>query len=1062
MGQVADAWLECQKRIDDYVDEQAAMRTKQHLLKEDWEFYKQSHFIEQLNSKKALVGETNFTDTMRHLFSSRLNISDCPNCNYRHRCTCDDCSLSHILMCGIMDTPVTDDIHNNQLTLQIDSAPDYLSEIPLPSMSSGSSGSGSSSPFNVQQTEKPRLILADSGSDPAFNSEDEDVAPLSAKLADIYSFNNFDNADIVRSVDGIHSELNGGVENMTLKYEHSLQESSTSSSSSEDDTEEASVDHGAELPRTSEGDMMLGRNGLREGEAKRDGSLSSYTTQQADQGSICCECHVCKQEASDAETRCLPAGHQFRIPENPTHPALHLYPHIHGQIPLHTLPHLPPPLFHPSLYTASSSAQSKALVQNHANKYQVLNTSLQDHIYPSCFGNTPDWKSSKFLSIWGSEVMNDKNWNSSAFLQDVLPGSDMVESTLLEVKPNVLPVISSNEGMVVTDSKKRENVLKKKCLYHFQDAVMDTSKVVMATSSATSSVSCTPTTVQSSNNQFKVSSKRLSSLGQVFHSLSSEDYLPSAAPQNNSTCLALLPSLSPVVLSPNSVPHLQSPDAPSFSEVTATASGFEDPCSDLYSATTAPPSATECLISDPSRSCSDPECEGHHCEDSGVYDHQQYDGEDSQDEDSCSEHSSSTSTSTNQKEGKYCDCCYCEFFGHGGPPAAPTSRNYAEMREKLRLRLTKRKEEQPKKSELISDRESVVDHRKVEDLLQFINSPETKPVKSTRAAKRARHKQKKIKEKAPPETEAAGVQEEPPQQQEGQEHEDEEAQLKNRLQDTQKFQAVKKKKRERTSTGCPKWTQNCQVVMTRDPEPPENTQNELLENTEISSELLSEEACKVEQRPHDACELSSAVSGKDSEPLFATEMPVPSHEPLSLLLDIMHHRSEEKSKQQIGKLFAQELKKPSKGTNIQPKMKSQTQSKIKATDLRPFAISKKEEKKANANNSKQADHAAKFSLGSDAFSPNKQQHSKLVSDHCSEPKCKSKKSKKKKSDKGNSSIDDVFLPKDVDLDSVEMDETEREVEYFKRFCLDSARQTRQRLSVNWSNFNLKKANFAAH
>ena len=32
-------------------------------------------------------------------------------------------------------------------------------------------------------------------------------------------------------------------------------------------------------------------------------------------------------------------------------------------------------------------------------------------------------------------------------------------------------------------------------------------------------------------------------------------------------------------------------------------------------------------------------------------------------DDSCSEQSSSTSTS-NQKDGKYCDCCYCEFFGH--------------------------------------------------------------------------------------------------------------------------------------------------------------------------------------------------------------------------------------------------------------------------------------------------------------------------------------------------------------------------------------------------------------
>lgn len=34
-------------------------------------------------------------------------------------------------------------------------------------------------------------------------------------------------------------------------------------------------------------------------------------------------------------------------------------------------------------------------------------------------------------------------------------------------------------------------------------------------------------------------------------------------------------------------------------------------------------------------------------------------------------------------------------------------------------------------------------------------------------------------------------------------------------------------------------------------------------------------------------------------------------------------------------------------------------------------------------------------------------------------------------------LDDVFLPKDIDLDSTEMDETEREVEYFKRYVLYS-------------------------
>ena len=49
--------------------------------------------------------------------------------------------------------------------------------------------------------------------------------------------------------------------------------------------------------------------------------------------------------------------------------------------------------------------------------------------------------------------------------------------------------------------------------------------------------------------------------------------------------------------------------------------------------------------------CNVPECDGNHDEN--------YDSID----DSCSEKSSSTSAS-NQKDGKYCDCCYCEFFGH--------------------------------------------------------------------------------------------------------------------------------------------------------------------------------------------------------------------------------------------------------------------------------------------------------------------------------------------------------------------------------------------------------------
>lgn len=35
-----------------------------------------------------------------------------------------------------------------------------------------------------------------------------------------------------------------------------------------------------------------------------------------------------------------------------------------------------------------------------------------------------------------------------------------------------------------------------------------------------------------------------------------------------------------------------------------------------------------------------------------------------EEEDSSSERSSCTSSSTHQRDGKFCDCCYCEFFGH--------------------------------------------------------------------------------------------------------------------------------------------------------------------------------------------------------------------------------------------------------------------------------------------------------------------------------------------------------------------------------------------------------------
>ncbi|XP_045580220.1 protein FAM193B isoform X2 [Salmo salar] len=142
--------------------------------------------------------------------------------------------------------------------------------------------------------------------------------------------------------------------------------------------------------------------------------------------------------------------------------------------------------------------------------------------------------------------------------------------------------------------------------------------------------------------------------------------------------------------------------------------------------------------------CRDQACKGHKLSNGlGGLCHPPSELEEGEDEDSSSERSSCASSSNNQKDGKYCDCCYCEFFGHNAPPAAPTSRNYTEIREKLRSRLTRRKEEcLPQRRDSDPSVSTSIDHRDVDELLDFINS-EHKPANSAKAAKRARHKQKK-------------------------------------------------------------------------------------------------------------------------------------------------------------------------------------------------------------------------------------------------------------------------------------------------------------------------------
>ncbi|XP_034543277.1 protein FAM193A isoform X9 [Notolabrus celidotus] len=1065
MASVAAEWQECEKRIDDYVDEQLllkvegqsvtnqrtephkslisknTLKTKQRMLKEDWEFFKQRRFIEEQlpNSKKSPTGDNNFTDTMRML-SSRLSIPDCPNCNYRRRCTCDDCSLSHILTCGIMDSPIAEDLHI-KLPLQGEPPRDYLTEVHPPSLSSGSSASGSnsSSPITIQQ--HPRLILPE-GDTNTFISDDDEVPPLSSKFGDIYPMSGYEeNSVVTAAVNGLHNDINGEAENVALKA--GSPHITSSSSSSEGDEEEAD-------------------------------------------GEVCQEPQGHQEELSSANTNSPPPSysHQQPLPPNPT--------------------------------------------SNHsAAKQPAFSPSLPEHVYQNCFGGAGgagDWNSSlqclslKFENLWDAAVM--KSWNPSVLLPESLPG-DMLGPPLTDVPlpptssigpqgehpslPTPLPPSSITPSSLSSSSssssssscssseakEQKKSGAKKKCLYNFQDAFMETNRVVMATSASTSSVSCTATTVQSND---------------VFHNLGKEDHRqPAPAPPRSCPSgLTPLPPLSGPTLPPAPTTQLPTMGSQPFPKMAAPAPDFMEAHQGLCLPPAEPPtSSVDGPVSAPPSVCSDPDCEGHRCEGNGTYEHPPYDGEESQDEDSCSEHSSSTSTSTNQKEGKYCDCCYCEFFGHGGPPAAPTSRNYAEMREKLRLRLTKRKEEQPKREEhqpVIERDTGVEDHRRVEDLLQFINSADNKPASSSKAAKRARHKQKKMEEKARLELEAREREEQQllEEQQRRQRQEEEEAALQKellRLQELQQHRAAKKKKKEKAKENTAPPQNN--------PQPLKQTAQNVLDNLQNGKSQLLQTLIRLPDpkdiRFNPVPQPNTLHSPKHtSEKGFSCETNIPNspaflHNGTSTSqLEVNKVKTKQSSKVTPCEASVKKAPELPKSSDVTAKLANGTaptaSTDSKAMRVRqaealaplPTTEPRREDRSYNRSTSgkRQQPQQPLTQVKEDRRSPpvsnpspspppapqseQSQQNGKLPSAESPQPKGKTKKNKKKKGDKMNNSIDDVFLPKDIDLDSTEMDETEREVEYFKRFCLDSARQTRQRLSINWSNFSLKKATFAAH
>lgn len=141
--------------------------------------------------------------------------------------------------------------------------------------------------------------------------------------------------------------------------------------------------------------------------------------------------------------------------------------------------------------------------------------------------------------------------------------------------------------------------------------------------------------------------------------------------------------------------------------------------------------------------------------------------------DSFSEDDRSSASGHTRGDGRVCDCCYCEVFGHGMPSfMSQSSRNFTEMRDRLRQELSKRKaakgcpetnmdtgelallqnyKEGSTKGSVSPHRPKQEDNRNLEDLVNFIEGPKKKkPAKAVKQPEKTSKRQKKNENLPPP------------------------------------------------------------------------------------------------------------------------------------------------------------------------------------------------------------------------------------------------------------------------------------------------------------------------
>ncbi|XP_055955292.1 protein FAM193A isoform X2 [Patella vulgata] len=756
MSVILAVWRDCQLLIENYNEEQTALKVKQKWLKEDWEFFKaQRKLLEQqmLKNPKAAQSTTShnmeaqFTETMRNLLQgTRPSVEDChcPRCN-RKRCPCDECTITHMITCGIINP---DALENNSTSHTFNfphdpnfppDSSDYYLNVRPPSVSSTNSSSGSASPIMVD----PERLVNPFGNCP----EDFETA------------------------DDIPDEI-------------------VDDSQSDDSDDELDDEEDDELDDDEEDDDDDGSDGFDVGKKTFEEALTKTTgtthgdlqAWMADQPEDCdchhcvqpkpeeifqepypCQCHLCLQQ---------PSGHLLNtaLPQHDpmsTRPTdLHIYPHIHGYPGLHGLHGLQGrnhvrSILQPQLYDLHNPLRQTKL----PGKIDFDSPgSMQEHLYPA-FG---DWDNDPHGFLGSHQY-------GGTFPTDLLPPPPLTANNPFITDPTLLssqqtpPASASTSSAFKTVPHSHAPNSDISCssaydVVHF-DSCAKTNNSCSATSSQVTAGNknqgppCTrPVTLGGNSNTTPISTCTEKNHSQ--HCLKHNHQLDksSSSSRNQSRNTLHNQHATPDLLQ-NNVKHSVKDDVPGKSRNTAPNSGgtsvphscsygnkghkqvahqscLENHQMTCQNAVSLPTSINNVSVGT-STLCTYPDCEGNHDDNCDSID------------DTCSDKSSSTSS--NQKEGKYCDCCYCEFFGHGNP-VSQTSKKYTEMKERLRRRLKHRSEARPEDvacynhgCHMSKQRDEKNEHKGLEELINFINGVDTKPKTSL---KKQRQKQRKAEEKA--------------------------------------------------------------------------------------------------------------------------------------------------------------------------------------------------------------------------------------------------------------------------------------------------------------------------